>query len=88
MVRIEVEGDENYLRRLKGYLETEEAVESVEVLGDVSQDVLDTVELTLDRVEKGKELTLGQLVDRSGVPREDAKSAVRKLGREGELRGL
>lgn len=85
-MRIEVEGDENYLRRLKGYLETEEAVDDVEVLGDVSQDVLDTVELTLDRVEKGKEITLGQLVKRSGVPRSEAESAVKKLGREEDLR--
>lgn len=84
-VRLEVEGEEDYLRQLKDFLELQDAVGEVSVVDEVSDDVLDTIELTLDRVEEGNEITLGQLVDRSGVPREDARSAVKKLGRTDEL---
>lgn len=84
-VKLEVEGDEQYLRRLKRRLELDEACESVEWVDQVTQDQLDTIELALDRVQEGNQLTLGELVERSGIPRDQAELAVEELGRNEEI---
>lgn len=76
-MRLEVEGPDKVLRRLKSELDMNSFVDDVSLRGDADDDQMDLVELTLQSFDEPR--TAGEIADQAGLPRDVTVTALSRL---------